>query len=48
MPLRELCVHVDLSVPFCNLQNDHVIARIDFAIFIKLSCDHFHVPLFSE
>ena len=48
MPLRELCVHVDLTVPFCYLYNDHVIARIDFAIFIKLSCDGFMFPSFRN
>ena len=48
MPLRELCVNVDLSVPFCYLINDHVIARIDFAIFIKLSCDGFMFPSFRN
>ena len=46
MPLRELCVHVDLSEPFRYLKNDNVIAWIVFAIFIKLSCDGFMFPSF--
>ena len=48
MPLRELCVHVDLYGPFRHLLNDHVIALIVFAIFIKLPYDGFMFPSFRN